>query len=189
MAAGRQPVASTRLRTGICNSLFQRAAAPGYGLKTNKPLPRSGTKGSALSVAAGFVPSEGRASKNGAGLLANPRQAPVLARTSGGPARPTCGWFGDLLPSKGTKIRLAEPAGRSHRRRRPATLDRVCRPSLAASENKSKIPALNQTAAAARHFLLLTFYLLLITPPRQNASELAIALAYSYLCRPETNPS
>ena len=93
MAAGRQPVASTRLRTGICNSLFQRAAAPGYGLKTNEPLPRSGTKDSALSVAAGFVPSEGRASKNGAGLLANPRQAPVLARTSGGPARPTCGWF------------------------------------------------------------------------------------------------
>ncbi|WP_300905167.1 hypothetical protein, partial [uncultured Alistipes sp.] len=27
------------------------------------------------------------------------------------------------------------------------------------------------------------------TPARQNASELAIALAYSYLCRPETNPS
>ena len=35
--------------------------------------------------------------------------------------------------------RLSEPAGRSHRRRRPATLYRVCRPSLAAPENRPSI--------------------------------------------------
>ena len=34
-----------------------------------------------------------RALKNGAGLLANPRQAPVLAQPNVVPAKATCGWF------------------------------------------------------------------------------------------------
>ena len=77
----RQPVAIPGRRA----ARFSCSHFAGYGLIINT-LPRSGTKVSALSVAAGESPKRRPSVKNGAGLLANPRQAPVLARASEGPA-------------------------------------------------------------------------------------------------------
>ena len=61
-----------------------------------------GGKCSALSLAAEEERHEGEALKNGAGLLANPRQAPVLAQPNVVPAKATCGWFCAAFATKST---------------------------------------------------------------------------------------
>ena len=82
----QQPSPNTSRR---CN----RISRDKYGYTQGLFVAFRGGKCSALSLAAEEERHEGEALKNGAGLLANPRQAPVLAQPNVVPAKATCGWF------------------------------------------------------------------------------------------------
>ena len=83
---GATPSPNTSRR---CN----RISRDKYGYTQGLFVAFRGGKCSALSLAAEEERHEGEALKNGAGLLANPRQAPVLAQPNVVPAKATCGWF------------------------------------------------------------------------------------------------